>query len=457
MNLENRVIILAFKTPIPESKLQSQLTGDLLHKSVRASFTEIPDHRAANASYTLPNIITSCYSVFVLKSSSLLAHESFLNRKSIKNNFATLFGIDKVPSDTQMRAVLDEVETQKLQTGFTTTLELAQRAGLLNDYKFLGEDLILSIDGTGFFCSKSVNCPHCQVKKRKSGEEYSHSMFAASIVHPDKKQVLPIAPEPIVKQDGKKKNDHELRAAERLLRRFKQDHPDLKITFVADGLFSKAPMVKLAQELGFNFIIGAKPKDHTYLFECFDKKILFAGIDQILGAKEPIVQELTITENGVSHIFHFANDMSLNMSNDDVKIGFIKYTEISNKGIKHFSWVTSHKITRKNVFKLMKAARSRWKIENETFNTLKNQGYNFEHNYGHGNKNLSNNMAILMMHAFLVDQIQELCCKIFQEIRDKAGSRKSMWEAIRSFFSVLPINSWAALLLLVLAEYHPTG
>ncbi len=105
----------------------------------------------------------------------------------------------------------------------------------------------------------------------------------------------------------------------------------------------------------------------------------------------------------------------------------------------------------------MKAARARWKIENETFNILKNQGYNFEHNYGHGNKNLSNNMAILMTHAFLVDQIQEICCKIFQEIRDKAGSRKSMWEAIRSFFSVLPINSWAALLLLVLAEYHPTG
>ncbi len=172
-------------------------------------------------------------------------------------------------------------------------------------------------------------------------------MFSASIVHPDKKQVLPIAPEQIVKQDGKKKNDHELRAAERLLRIFKQDHSDLKITFVADGLFSKAPMVKLAQELGSNFIIGAKPKDHTYLFECFDKKILFAGIDQIRGAKEPIVQELTITENGITHIFHFANDMSLNMSNDDVKVGFIKYTEISKKGIKHFPWVTSQRLQEK--------------------------------------------------------------------------------------------------------------
>ena len=448
---------MASKTTIPKSKLQSQLKGDLLHKSVRNFFSQIPDHRANNSSYSLTDIITSCYSIFVLKSSSLLAHESFLNRKSVKNNFSTLFGIEKIPSDSQMRAVLDEVDTKHLQEGFNTTLSLAQKARLLDDFKFLGQDLILSIDGTGYFCSKSVNCPHCQVKKRKSGEEYSHSMFSASIVHPNKKQVLPIAPEPIVKQDGKKKNDHEIRAAERLLRRFKNDHPDLKITFVADGLFSKAPMVKLAQELSFNFIIGAKPKDHTYLFECFNKKIPFAGIDQIFGSKKPIIQQITIKGNGVTQIIRFANDMSLNMANDDIKVGFIELTEITNKGTKHFSWVTNHKIIKKNVHKLVKAARARWKIENETFNTLKNQGYNFEHNYGHGNKNLSNNMAVLMMHAFLIDQIQEICCKVFKKIRDSAGSRKSLWEVVRSFFSVLPITSWTALLLLALAEYQPSG
>jgi hypothetical protein len=444
---------LALKTPTAKSKLRSQLTGDLLLKSVRASFTKVPDHRAANSSYSLTDIITSCYSIFALKSSSMLAHESFINRKSIKNNFATIFNMEKVPSDTQMRTVLDEVETKSLQAGFVDTLGLAQKAGLLDDYKFLGEDIILSIDGTGFFCSNSVKCEHCQIKKRKSGKEYSHSMFSAVIVHPNKQQVLPIAPEPIVKQDGAKKNDHELKSAERLLRRFRQEYPNLKVTFVADGLFSKAPMVKLAQELGFNFIIGAKPKDHKYLFECFNKKLPFAGIDQLMGSRTPIVEQVTIEKNGVTHIFRFANGMSLNMSNDDVKVGFIEYTEISKKGTKYFSWVTNHKITAKNVFKLMKAARARWKIENETFNTLKNQGYNFEHNYGHGYQNLSNNMAMLMMHAFLVDQIQEICYKIFQQIRDRAGSRKSMWEAIRSFFSVLPVNSWAALLLLVLAEY----
>ncbi len=127
--------------------------------------------------------------------------------------------------------------------------------------------------------------------------------------------------------------------------------------------------------------------------------------------------------------------MSLNQTHHDLKVGFIKYWEISKKGTQHFSWVTNHRITKQNVFKLMKAIRARWGIENETFNTLKNQGYHFEHNYGHGIKNLSNNMAIIMMSVFLVDQIQEICCNIFQQIRNIIR-RRVMWEAFRSFLLV---------------------
>jgi len=52
----------------------------------------------------------------------------------------------------------------------------------------------------------------------------------------------------------------------------------------------------------------------------------------------------------------------------------------------------------------MRAGRARWKIENEAFNTLKNQGYQFEHNFGHGQQQLSVVLALLMMLAFLVDQ-----------------------------------------------------
>ena len=78
--------------------------------------------------------------------------------------------------------------------------------------------------------------------------------------------------------------------------------------------------------------------------------------------------------------------------------------------------------------------RARWKIENETFNTLKNQGYHFEHNYGHGEQHLSVVFAMLMMLAFLVDQTQQLCCALFQAVWAKLGSKRLLWERMRALF-----------------------
>jgi len=94
----------------------------------------------------------------------------------------------------------------------------------------------------------------------------------------------------------------------------------------------------------------------------------------------------------------------------------------------------------------MRGARCRWKIENETFNTLKNQGYNFEHNYGHGNQNLCTNFVYLMMLSFLIDQSQQICCPVFQKILDFAGGKKQLWDSIKSIFNIFNVDSWSQIL-----------
>ena len=104
----------------------------------------------------------------------------------------------------------------------------------------------------------------------------------------------------------------------------------------------------------------------------------------------------------------------LNKLNPDIKVNLLEYWEIDEEGKeKNFSWVSDIKLSRDNVYHVMRAGRSRWKIENETFNTLKNLGYNLEHNYGHGKKHLSTVFATLTMLAFLIDQVQELSCPPF--------------------------------------------
>lgn len=95
---------------------------------------------------------------------------------------------------------------------------------------------------------------------------------------------------------------------------------------------------------------------------------------------------------------------------------------------------------------IMRAGRARWKIENETFNTLKNQGYNLGHNYGLGKKNLSAVFAILMMLAFLLDQIQQMSCWLFREAWTKAESKRYLWESIRAFFNNYRVDSMETIL-----------
>ena len=94
----------------------------------------------------------------------------------------------------------------------------------------------------------------------------------------------------------------------------------------------------------------------------------------------------------------------------------------------------------------MRGVLARCKIENETFNTLKNQGYHLEHNYGHGEQNLSVVLALLMMLAFLVDQVQQLCCPLFQAACHKMKTKCHLWEELRHHFRLLLFGSMAELL-----------
>ena len=146
--------------------------------------------------------------------------------------------------------------------------------------------------------------------------------------------------------------------------------------------------------------------------------------------------------------FRFINKIALNKSNPDLLTNFIEYWETDKKKDKqiHFSWITDIEITKENVYEIMRAGRARWKIENETFNTLKNQGYNFEHNFGHGEKNLSVNMALLMMLAFLIDQTQQICCPLYKAAIKVKVVKKDFFESIREVFHRFAIESWKMIL-----------
>ncbi|HJH32579.1 MAG TPA: transposase [Methanosarcinaceae archaeon] len=308
---------------------------------------------------------------------------------------------------------------------FNDIFRTLQRGKVLEPMVFMNGCYLLSIDGTGYFSSNKIHCDSCCTKiNSKTGvTTYQHQMLGAVIVHPDIREVIPLAPEPIIKQDGETKNDSERNASKRFLEKLRKVHPHLPLIVTEDGLSSNAPHIHELEKHQMHYILGAKKGDHAFLFDYVES-----------AAKGGLTTEIKIKIDDIVHKFRFINQVPLNASNQDTLVNFVEYWQTTPKKTMHFSWVTDMQVSKENVFEIMRGGRARWKIENETFNTLKNQGYQFEHNFGHGYKNLSVVFAMLMMLAFLVDQVQQLACRLFQAVWGKLGSKRSLWEQMRSLF-----------------------
>jgi hypothetical protein len=260
-------------------------------------------------------------------------------------------------------------------------------------------------------------------------------MLVAGLVHPHRQEVFPLGGEPIVKQDGTTKNDCERNAVRRLLPWLKAQYPDMSFLVVEDALYANGPHLKEILENGWQFIVNVKPKGNSSLFKAYEAR-----------CERKNVEEMIHTEDGYTYHYRFTNNLPLNSSHPDLRVNFIHLTLTSPKGKKtEFTWITSIKVSRGNVVKLVRAARARWKIENETFNTLKNQGYHFKHNYGHGFQHLATNFAYLMLAAFFVDQIIQACCELFRALRQALRSKTKLWEVFRAAFMVHKLKSFKEL------------
>lgn len=382
---------------------------------------------------SLVDCLMSCVAVFHLKFSSLLKYDdNRLTDSFVFRNLISLYHVENPPCDTTMREKLDLIELSDLRGVFKTIFACAQRGKVLENYVFWSGHYLLSIDGTGQYSSKKVYCENCCVKNHTNGDvSYYHQSLAGVIIHPHMKHVIPIAPESITKRDGATKNDCEQNAAKRLLQDFRREHPHLKVIVNEDSLYSTGPHIQLLQELDMGFIIGAKPGNLAFLFD---------------WVKALEMEEHSHDSKDKRHVYKFANSIPLNDTHFDTKVNFVEYWETDKKGkVQHCSWITSIPLTKDTVELVMRGGRSRWKIENETFNTLKNQGYNFEHNFGHGKKNLCNVMSMLLMLVFLIDQIAELCNDGFRRARAAVRAYNSLWEEMRVLFKYFLVNDWGEL------------
>jgi len=418
---------------------KKHLSFNALQKSIFEVFEQIDDRRqSGKVDFTLHDCLMSALAMMFFQDPSLLSFQRRMQDSMQCNNLKTMFGVKAIPSDAVLRKNIDVIDTNNINPCFSILFQHLQRGKQLLPYKLDSGHYLIALDGSQYFSSEKINCPSCLTTKgAKSKLRYSHQILQAVMLHPNMRQVIPLAPEPIIKADGDTKNDCERSAGKRLIGKIRAAHPKLKVMIGGDGLYSNQPFIDMLKTHGISFVLVAKPADHKILFQWIEELESLNGVEHM---------ELC-DEKGRRHHYRWVNQVPLNGGPDADQINFFEYwLKVDQKVTYHNSWVTDQSLSKQNIVELVKAGRARWKIENETFNTLKNQGYHLEHNFGHGQRHLSNNFFALNLLAFFIHQIMELCDCGYQYCRSKFSSRKEYWNNLRGAIRLMLFRDFDHLL-----------
>jgi hypothetical protein len=407
------------------------------------TFAGLPDHRTGqNTIYSMRDAAMAGFSVFFMQSPSFLAHQEVMQQTKGHSNAGSLFGLERIPSDPQIRNLLDPLTPADLSAPFWEVFDVLEEAGELAAYRSLAGNWLVSLDGTQYFFSTKIHGQRCTVSVHDETEYYTHTAITPVLVAPGESRVIALEPEFIQPQDGHEKQDCERNAGKRWLARQAQQLAGHRVTLLGDDLYCNQPFCEavLAQKL--NFIFTCKPASHQALYE-------EVGLLSRLGA----VTELTQRHwNGQAYEiwrYRYVNAVPLRAGPGALKVNWCELTIVhqdSGEQLYHNAFATKHGLTDATVVPLVAAGRARWKIENENNNVLKNHGYHLEHNFGHGEQYLSMILVLLNLLAFLLHTVLDLCDQTYHRLREALRRRQTFFNDLKALTRYVLFESWDQML-----------
>lgn len=416
-------------------------------KGLCGAFVDPREH-SPNLKYSLRDIVLSAFSVFFTQSPSFLEYQKQLERQYSSSNAQTLFGIEKIPSDNQIRNVLDSTPAATLNPALESTFERLRCSEAFQPFQVFGNRILIALDGTQHHSSSDISCPACNSKTAKNGKTtYFHSFIGASLCAPNHNQVLSLPPEFITPQDGHDKQDCENAAAKRWLEQHGERYAQENAIILGDDLYARQPVCEVILEKKLDFILVCKPDSHKALYD-------FIGNAPMQSVE---FREKTGPNRGRITRLSFINQVPLNGNEDTVLVNWVSIEESDRNGKKGYkgAFVTSLEITGETVAQIVQAGRARWKVENETFNILKNNGYHLEHNFGHGKENLCNLFASLNLLAFNFHTLCNLLDEQYQTIQEKMGRRQTFFDELKVLAKYVLFSSWTELFDHILDSFKP--
>jgi len=413
--------------------------------SVRQALDGVPEHRRGqNIQYSLTDAGLSAFAVFYMQSPSFLAHQRDMQRQRGRNNVRSLFRVARIPSDSQLRNLLDPVDPAELRTPFWEIYTQLEAGGHLGAYTGVGGTRLISLDGSQYFSSQKVHCPNCSVTVREEQPHYAHGVLLAVVGAPGQGAVICLDPEFITPQDGHEKQDCEQQAIKRWIRRNAGRFAPHSVTILTDDLHCHYPLCKLLAQHHLHFILTCKESSHPALYE--EVHLL----EQVPGAVTTQIVDKQHGRRRERWVYRWVEQVPLRGALKTVMVNWCELTiwdVATGQQSYHCAWATDHPVTAETVPEIVASGRSRWKVENEGFNVLKNQGYHFEHNYGHGQQHLSSVLLTLLLLAFLCHTVLDLTCPTYQAVRRELGARRTFFNDLRALTRYFYFPNWQRLLM----------
>jgi len=424
------------------------LSAATLVQRIGGAFAGFPDARGQsnNQRYVMEDAALSAFAVFFSQSPSFLDSQVRMQKQQGRNNATSLFGVHAIPSDNQIRNLLDPVPPETLFPLMATISDELYRDGYLDGFRSINNTFLIALDGTDFFSSEKISCPCCTQSKLKNGKTlYRHIAVTPVLVSPKQKNVVALAPQFVQPQDGHDKQDCELAASGRWLDQWGAHYAAWGVTYLGDDLYCHQPHCERVLGQQAHFFFTCKPDSHSTLYEWVADFSRNGGVPTVVRTRR-------IGKKPFTDTYRYVNQVPLRNSDDALMVNWCELVTTDAEGDVVFrnAWATSHRITDDNVVALAAAGRTRWKIENENNNTLKTKGYHFEHNFGHGKQHLSNLFATMILLAFLVHTTLDWVDAPYRAVRDSLPSRRTFFEHLRALIHYLPFDDWDHLMQFML-------
>jgi hypothetical protein len=135
---------------------------DEMVEGLHRSFEKLPDYRTGeNIRYEIKDAALSAFGIFFTQSTSFLAYQRMLAERKGRRNVGSLFGVECIPNDNQIRNLLDPIEPELLYEVFGQELKAVGVSGQLDFFRSYGGQLLISCYGTQTISSSKLHCASC--------------------------------------------------------------------------------------------------------------------------------------------------------------------------------------------------------------------------------------------------------------------------------------------------------